>query len=183
MGKSAGLILLILGLALGPGHFIYTRFFTGKLVMEQPLRFSLDASGQGRAEANVFLESAALPASLVLSFSATHGPVMSPPNTPQNHYRAGLLKNGEQVFEKSFTLRSSLVEATPAIQFSEAVMLPENLSEGNYVLTVLQEGEAEMDITAAKLQLRANVAQFDTSMLAIGFGLLAAGIAIVVLSP
>lgn len=183
MGKPAGLVFLILGLVLGPGHYIYTRFFTGRVVLEQPLPFSADAGNRMQASLNLSLEPDMLPAEVILQFTATHGPVMSPPNTPQNHYRARLFKNGELVQEKSFSLQSKMVEATPAIPFSEAISLPSDLQAGDYRLAVYQEGEAGMEITGSRLQLRAGVGQADSNLLAIGLGLIAAGLVILLLSP
>lgn len=183
MGKPVGLVLLIAGLIMGPGYFIYTRFYTGREISDLPLEFHLGKDGRLRAVATFDLLPIMGPVTVIVNLTATHGSTLSPPNTPRNRYRASIVRNGETVLTHSFTLRAIQVEATPAEVFKQALPVMKNLAPGEYKLELIQEGDAEMEITHAAVQVRAGVKYLNTAVLAIGLGLMAAGVAVILLAP
>lgn len=182
MGKPVGLVLMIVGLIAGPGYFIYARFYSGREITELPLEFHPGMGRRAHAIAAFDLLPVMGPVTVIVNMTATHGPVLSPPNTPQNRYRARIVLNGETVLTHSFTLRSAQVEATPAEVFKHPLPVMKNLAPGEYKLELIQEGEAEMEIRQATVQVRAGVKHVNAAVLAIGIGLLVAGAAVTLLA-
>jgi len=52
---------------------------------------------------------------------------------------------------------------------------------GKYTLELVQDGEAEMEIKQATVEVRAGVHSLNTTLLAAGIGLLAAGVIVILI--
>ncbi len=182
MSKTAGYVLLTVGLILGPGYFIYTRFYTGREITELPLEFHPDTAGRPRAIANLDLLPVMGPLTLIVNFTAAHGSTLSPPNTPRNHYRVRILLNGDTLLTRTFTLRAKRVEATPAEVFKQALPVLEIAAPGRYQLELVQEGASEMEIKQASVQVRTGVHHVNREAVATGIGLLVVGLAVILVA-
>ncbi|MGA7949724.1 MAG: hypothetical protein WCA45_06145 [Thiobacillaceae bacterium] len=183
MNKTAGWILLTVGLILGPGYFIYTRFYTGREITELPLSLQPISDRRARALASFDLLPVMGPITLTINLTATHGPTLSPPKRPRNRYQARVILNGETVLTHTFTVRAIQVEATPAEVFKVTLPVMTNLAPGEYKLELTQEDQAEMEIKQASVQVRAGVTQANPAVLAVGVGLLLTGAVIIPLAP
>jgi len=179
--KSAGIVLLIIGVILGPGYYIYTRFYSGREITELPLQFQRGTEGPPRAVASFDLLPIMGPVTVIVNLTAAHGPALSPPNLPSNRYWARIVLKGRTVLTHSFSVRAVQVEATPAEVFKQALPVMKNIVPGEYKLELIQEGEAEMEITQATVHVRAGVHFLNTTLLAAGIGLLAAGVIIILI--
>ena len=181
MVNPAGIMLLSIGLALGPGYYVYSHFFSGTVASTHPVPIKHQAAGDSFDPLQIELTPDMGKVGLIFRFQAEHGPVMSPVQMPRNTYRA-ILKSGQQtVFDHAFTLSSTSVEAASMLNFSEAMPLFQATSGGLYQLQLSQTGEAGMNLISAEVQVRQGIVEPSSSVLAIGFGLLATGIALLLL--
>jgi hypothetical protein len=174
--KPAGMVLLIIGVILGPGYYIYTRFYSGREITEQPLHFQQQADGGNRAVASIDLLPVMGPVTFMLSITASHGPTLSPPDVPRNQYRVRITFEDSTVLEQSFVLKAVQVESTPAQVFEQALPVMMVKAPGKYTLELDQEGEVGMEVKQASVEVRAGVHSLSTTLLATGIVLLAAGV-------
>ncbi|MGA7179681.1 MAG: hypothetical protein WBX11_08870 [Thiobacillaceae bacterium] len=181
VGKSAGIVLLIIGVILGPGYYIYTRFYTGREITELPLEFSAGPDGRPVAIARFDLLPVMGPVTVILNLTISYGPTLTPPNTPRNRYRARITLNGTTILSQPFTLKATQVEATPAQVFKHSLPVMSIKTPGEYRLELAQDGEAEMEIKQASVQVRAGVHYLNTTLLAVGIVLLSAGVYVILI--
>jgi hypothetical protein len=177
VGKTAGLVLVVLGLLLGPGSQIAGRFFSGRVLVTAPLDFT--AGPEPRVARFAFhLPADALPATLVIEASASHGPVTRPGDLPGDTWTLRLLRDGKLVREQPMRLQSGTVEATPAEVFKEAIALDATAGGGDYELEVVLPAAPRLVLDAARVEVRAGVSEADPRWLTAGLVLIAAGVAL-----
>lgn len=176
MHKRTGIILLILGLLLGPGYYVYTRFFSGDVVATQPLPLARDGAGERFEPVLLSLAPEMQPIGLVLRFTVSHGPTIQPTYTPRSDYRARLLDGERVILDQRFSLQSPEVESTPSRVFQHALPVLAIEHAGSYRLTVDAEGEPQMTVHSADVQVRANVREPDLQLVAVGAALVAVGL-------
>jgi hypothetical protein len=181
VGKPAGLALLVLGLALGPGLWIAGRYFSGHAIADLPLNFATGPDGRAAAEVRFTLTADALPASIVVQAFASHGPSVQPADTPGDRWEARLAKDGRTLREQVLHLQSHTVEATPALVFKKAIPLEAALGGGAYALQLTLPAAPRLTLESARVQVRANVRETHPAWLAAGLGLAAAGAVLLVL--
>jgi hypothetical protein len=179
VGKTAGLVLVVLGLLLGPGSQIAGRFFSGRVLVEAPLDFA-GAGAPGRTARVAFrLPADALPAAVVVEASAGHGPVTRPGDLPGDTWTLRLLRDGKVVREQPMRLQSGTVEATPAEVFKEAIAL-DATAGGGYELEVVLPAAPRLALDAARVEVRAGVSEADPTWLTAGLVLIAAGVVLLI---
>lgn len=166
------IVLLILGLLLGPGYYVYTRYFTGQVVATQ----ALPLAGTRIEATNVAVRPDMNPIGLVLRFSAAHGQTINPPDTPRNAYRARLVDGERVVLDERFSLISSLVESAVALQFQQALPLFDAERAANYRLELSLDGDAQMQVSSVDVQVRAGMRAPDLRVVAAGLVLLVLGV-------
>lgn len=166
-------VLLMLGLLLGPGYYVYARYFSGQVVATQAMPLSAT-----RIEVvNVAVSPDMNPIGLVLRFSAAHGPTPIPPNAPRNHYRARVMDGERVVLEQRFELIAPTVESAPLAQFQQALPVFDAERAATYRLELNAEGEAEMPLHSVDVQVRAGMRSPDYRVVAAGVVLLVLGAA------
>ena len=176
MGKAAGIALLVLGLVIGPGTYLGSRFFSGRVLVEAPLTFAIDSEGRPQARFAFSLPADALPAAVVVQVSASHGPVVTPADLPVDDWTLRVLKDDRPIHEQTMRLRSHTVEATPALVFKESIALDATQGSGNYVLEVVPPAAPRMPPDAVRVEVRAGVTPADPTWLVAGLVILAAGL-------
>lgn len=177
MENSAGVALLVIGLALGPGYYVYSHFLSGKVVSSHPLTVRHEAAGNRFDPVNIELGPSMGKIGLILRFQTDHGPVMTPTQMPHNSYRA-ILKSGNQtVFDQPFMLASSSLEHESLLNYSEAMPIFKADTSGTYQLEISQTGEAGMNLISAVVQVRKDVVEPSSTLMTAGFGMLLAGVA------
>lgn len=178
MGKAAGIALLVLGLLVGPGTYLGSRFFSGHVLVEAPLAFAIGTDGRPGARFAFSLPADALPAAVVVQVSASHGPVVTPANLPADDWTLRVLKDKHLIREQTMRLRSHTVEATPVLVFKESIALDEAQEGGDYVLEVVPPAAPRMAPDAVRVEVRAGISPADPAWLVAGLVLLAAGLAL-----
>jgi hypothetical protein len=178
MGKAAGLFLLVLGLVLGPGSYVASRFFSGRVIVEAPLTFETGIDGRLRSRFAFSLPADALPAAVVIQASASHGPALLPADPPGDTWTLRLLQDGHPIRELPMHLQSTTVEATPTLVFKESISLDAAQGGGNYVLEIALPAVPRLTLDSARIEVRAGVTPANPSWLIGGLALLVAGLAL-----
>ena len=181
MHKMTGIVLLILGLLLGPGYYVYARFFSGDLVATQALPLVRDTAGPRIGPVLLHLTPDMQQIGLILRFNVSHGPTPLPPNTPRNAYRARLVDGERAVMDHRFSLQSPEVDATPSRAFQHALPVLQVDHAASYRLELVDEGEAQMLVHSADVQVRAHMRQPDFKLVAAGISLAVIGFLALVL--
>lgn len=176
MHKKTGILLLIAGLVMGPGYYVYARFFSGILVATQAMQVRAEDGVQRFQPVSLKLAPDMQPAGLVLRFQVSHGATISPPNTPRNDYRARLLDGERIVLDQRFSLQSTLVESTPSLQFQQSLAVPAVDRAAEYQLELQLEGEPDMQVLSADVQVRAHMREPDFTLVYAGAAIAAAGL-------
>jgi hypothetical protein len=178
MGKAAGLLLLVLGLVLGPGSYLASRFFAGRVIVETPLTFETGIDGRLHSRFAFSLPADALPAAVVIQASADHGPALLPADPPGDTWTLRLLQDGHPIRALPMRLQSTTVEATPALVFKESISLDAAQGGGNYVLEITLPAAPRLTPDSARIEVRAGVTPANSAWLVGGLALLVAGLAL-----
>jgi hypothetical protein len=179
MRRRAGIWLLVIGLIVGPGSLIASRFFSGHVVAGAPLAFQAGADGSVRARFAFSLADKDLPAAVIVQASARHGPALLPADPPADRWTLRLVKDGSTLRERTMQLQSTLVESSPTLTFKEAVPLDAEDGGGDYVLEIEPQGSPRLALDAARAEVRAGVESADRTWLVAGLALIAAGLALI----
>ena len=113
---------------------------------------------------------------LILRFQTEHGPVMTPTQMPQNTYRASLKSGSRTVLDHAFMLTSTSLEHQAMLNFSEAMPVFQADTSGIYQLEISPTGEAGMNLISADVQVRKDVVEPSNTLMTAGFGMLVAGV-------
>ncbi|WP_173060645.1 hypothetical protein [Sulfurimicrobium lacus] len=178
MENSAGVALLVIGLVLGPGYYVYSHFLSGKAVSTYPLPVKHQAAGNHFDPVRIELSPDMGKVGLILRFQAEHGPVTTPTKMPRNSYRALLKSGNKTIFDQPFMLTSTSLESEVLLNFHEAMPLFQANTSDAYLLEISQTGEAGMNLISADVQVRQGVVEPNNTLLMTGFGLLVAGVAV-----
>lgn len=176
MENSTGIALLVIGLVLGPGYYVYSHFLSGKEASSHPLTVQKEASGNRFEPVQIELSPSMGKIGLILRFQTEHGPVMTPTQMPQNAYRAILKSGSRTVLDHPFTLTSNSPEHQALLNYSEAMPVFQADSSGVYLLEISQTGEAGMNLISADVQVRQGVVEPSNTLMTAGLGMLAAGV-------
>lgn len=155
--RALSWLLILAGLAAGPGYYLYARYFTGAVVAEHLLAVLAD-DRVARHSPAVRLAPDMSPVRFVLRISAEHGP--SYEGAPRNRYRAVIQRDGTTVAESAFELVSTTLESS----FQEHAQVLATLAvaqAGDYRLALEDTTEPQMRVTALRLEVRRNVHEPD----------------------
>jgi hypothetical protein len=168
------LAVLVIGLLLGPGYFLYARHLTGAVVGTYPVA---TAAG-GRLEPVLLSLSPDMsPVRLILRVSADHGPSYTgaPTAAPRNRYRAAVTREGQVVAESVFELVANTLESSFQ-EFAEVLATLRIDAPGAYGVQIEETGKPQMRVTAASLELRRNARDPNMRLVWAGAALLGAGL-------
>jgi hypothetical protein len=168
--RPVTLVLLALGLLVGPGYFLYARHLTGTVVGTYPLA---TAQGGGFQSVAISLSPDMSPVRVILRLSAEHGPsvVGTPTAAPRNRYRAVVSRGGQAVAETGVELVSSTIESSFQ-EFASVVATLEVGTAGEHLVQIEGVGEPQMQATAASLELRRNATDPDMRVVWTGVALI-----------
>jgi hypothetical protein len=179
------ILLILVGLLLGPGYYAWASFFSGGKVAEHRLgekgaRWTLPSGDVIRfSNANAFkpvelaLDPAMNTVGLALVFEVV-GDVRVEP-VRGNAYRALLLADGNPLVEKKVTL-SRGTNPGPDQHWSELVATVDVPSAGTYTFVLAETAPAELPLAGITLQVRRNVVRARMEVVWTGVALLVAGI-------
>lgn len=179
MGKPMGVLLLILGVLLGPAYYVYARFFSGTVLATQALAMNV-SDGTVRAATTLELAPAQGPIGLILRVLAEQGPLAAPSEAPRDPFVARVLLHDRLILEHRFTLASSAVEPHPGLVFQEALPLLDALDAGTYRVELASEGAPQLTLRHVDVQVRSGMQAPDWRIVATGAALLTAGVAALV---
>jgi hypothetical protein len=179
------LLLIVVGLVLGPGYYAWTAFFSGRLVSEHRLaekgaRWTMPNGDVMRfSNANAFkpvelaLDPAMNTVGLVLVFEVV-GDVRVEP-VRGNVYQALLLADGSPVLEKQVSIRRG-ANPGPDQRWSELVATIDVPAAGAYTFVLEEVAPPELPLAGIGLQVRRNVVRARMEVVWAGVALLVAGV-------
>ncbi|WP_165922921.1 hypothetical protein [Sulfurirhabdus autotrophica] len=176
MNTPIGVIFLIAGLIIGPAYYTYVRFFTGEIVATQTVSFQQKSGKLLFDPIQLQLAPEMNDVGLIIRIDASHGPLILSSNPPKNKYHAIVSDGTNVLVDIHFSSISPAVDSTPSVSFQEALPLFKVNQTGTYQLKIAVEGETEMQILKADVQVRANTKQPNMTIIFTGIAFLAAGI-------
>ena len=183
--KRLSIVLVLLGLVLGPGFYAWSAFFSGGKVVayklgEKGARWTLPSGDVMRfSTANAYepVELALDPkmnsVGLVLLFEVV-GDVRVEP-VRGNAYRALLLADGTPVVEKPVTIRRGTNQG-PDQRWSELAAIVDVPSAGKYAFVLEETAPPELPLAGITLEVRRNIVRPMMQLVWAGVALLVAGI-------
>lgn len=170
--KPLFLLLITVGLALGPGYWIYAKFFSGELVQTLELQA---APGGGLVTPGFQLRADMRPAGLILKAQGGFAPNMDEAKPPRNVYLAQVSRDGQPFKEVGVTLAvKSVSDSNPA--FVERLLWLEVVPPGAYQVLLTPKAAPEITLDRARLEVRAHIQEPDGRMVAAGALLLIVGV-------
>jgi hypothetical protein len=179
------ILLILVGLMLGPGYYVWAAFFSGGKVAEHRLgekgaRWTLPSGDVMRfSNANAFkpveleLDPAMNTVGLALVFEVV-GDVRVEP-VRGNAYQALLLAAGAPLVEKQVAI-SRGANPGPDQLWSELVATVDVPSAGTYTFVLAETKPPELPLTGISLQVRRNVVRARMEVVWSGVALLVAGV-------
>ena len=178
MMKVLSIALLVLGLLVGPGYWIYGKFYTGSEAALLTLTAAPGTKGAPpRWQSGEFsLREAMAPVGLVL---VAHGHVAAddadPGIPPKDLYTATLYRGDEAAKPLGFSL--GLKRVTEGEQtFREHLLLMQKVRDGRYRMVVSGVSPPRIHIDAVQLQVRRNLHEPDPHVVTAGIVLFVLGI-------
>ena len=179
------LLLIVVGLVLGPGYYAWTAFFSGRLVSEHRLaekgaRWTMPNGDVMRfSNANAFkpvelaLDPAMNTVGLVLVFEVVGDVHVEPVRS--NAYRAHLLVEGSPLVEKQVTIGRGTSQG-PDQRRSELVATIDVPGAATYTFVLEETRPPELPLAGISLQVRRNVVRARMEVVWSGVALLVAGV-------
>jgi hypothetical protein len=172
MTKTIYLLLVIIGLPLGPGYWIYAKLFSGKPAMTLPMT----AAGEGsQATAPFRLDAGMQPAGLVFHTQGYFVPRMDENKPPKDDYKATLYKNGSVMQTIPFSLSAGSVANSNPV-FNERLVWLGTVDPAEYRLDIKPVNDPVIQLNHAELQVRANVQEPDGRIVSAGLLMLIIGL-------
>ena len=169
MRKPLSLVLLVIGLVLGPGYWVYGKFYTGseallmKLTADTP---GPDGIQHWRSEP-FQLHTDMAPAGLIILAQGHFSPNMDENKPPKDLYTATLSKGEEAAKPLGFTLGVKHVsDSNPA--FREHLVLMHQIQPGDYRLEVTSVNPPSIQIDSMQLQVRQHLHEPDPRLVTAG---------------
>jgi hypothetical protein len=179
------ILLILVGLVLGPGYYAWATFASGSKVVEQRLgekggRWTLPSGDVMRfSKANAFkpvelaLDPAMNTVGLVLVFEVVGDVRMEPVRS--NAYQALLLADGTSVVEKQVTIGRG-TELGPDQRRSELVATVDVPAPGTYTFVLEESAPPELPLAGITLEVRRHVVRARMEVVWLGVALLVAGV-------
>jgi hypothetical protein len=169
--KPIYLLLVVVGLALGPGYWIHAKFFSGELVQTLQLHA---AQGGGLVTPGFHLRPDMQPAGLILKAQGSFAPNMDEAKPPRNVYLAQINRDGQPFKEVGVTLAvKSVSDSNPA--FLERLLWLEAVPPGAYQVLLTPRAAPEIALDQVRLEVRAHIQEPDGRVVAAGALLLIVG--------
>lgn len=177
MIKKISFTLILLGLFLAPGYWIYAKFYTGSqahLLTLSP--GEPQAEGRPTWRSQVFsLDESMAPVGLILLAQGRFSPNMDEAKPPKDLYAATLSRGKEAAKPLGFSLGvRSVSDSSPA--FREHLLLMQRIQPGDYSLVISAVNPPQIQIEHMELQVRQHLHEPDPGMVTAGVVILILGI-------
>ncbi|HEX8978636.1 MAG TPA: hypothetical protein VF811_02905 [Parasulfuritortus sp.] len=171
MMKTLYILLLILGLPIGPGYWVYAKLYSGKLAMTLPL-----APGEGGALVSppFKLEPGMAPVGLVFHTQGSFVPRQDEDKPPKDEYTATLTGPGGAPQSVPFPLAAQAVANSNPV-FNVPLLWMDKATAGEYRLEVRPTGQPVIRLEHPRLDVRANVQEPDGRIVSVGLLMMIAG--------
>jgi hypothetical protein len=171
MLKTLSLLLILAGLALGPGYWIYVVHFTGQVAQT----LQLDAADDGSWTSPIFrLDPGMAPVGLILRATGSFSPNLPDDQPPRDRYRAVLHQDGTAGTPIRVELGvKAVADSNP--RFQERLLLLQRPRAGDYRLELIPEAAPVIRLGHVELDVRAGAQQTDNRVVAAGIAAIALG--------
>lgn len=173
--KKISLLLLIVGLIVGPAYWIYAKFYTGSQAALLTLE-KADATPTAIWRSPEFsLTPDMAPAGLILNAGGSFSPNMDESRPPKDRYAAILFKDGEAAKPLNFTLGvKSISDSNPA--FKEHLLFFQVVQAGRYHMEVTPAAEPAIRLDRMQLEIRQHLHEPDSKVVTLGMVVMVLGI-------
>jgi hypothetical protein len=175
MLKKISLLLLVVGLALGPGYWVYGKFYTGSRAALIDLK-RVDASPASAWRSAEFgLSPDMAPLGLILDAGGQLAPNPDASRPPKDRYAAVLFKDGQAAKPLGFTLGvKSTADSNPA--FKEHLVYFQVVQPGRYHVEVTPAAAPDIRLDRMQLEVRQHLHEPDSKLVTIGMVVMILGI-------
>ena len=175
MLKKIFLLLLLVGLVLGPGYWVYGKFFTGTEAARIDLTRADAAPDAAWRSAPFSLTPDMAPLGLVLNANGQLAPNLDKSRPPKDRYAAVLFKDGQAAKPLGFTLGvKNTGERHPA--FKEHLVYFQVVQPGRYHVEVTPAAAPEIQLQSMQLEVRQHLHEPDSKLVTIGMVVMILGI-------
>jgi hypothetical protein len=172
MIKRIFLFLLLAGLLLGPGYWLYVKLHSGKVAMTM----NLAAANDGRLTSQPFkLDSDMQPVGLILHAEGSFTPRKDEDKPPKDEYTATVFKDGKILQTVEFPLGTKSVANTKPV-FNERLLWLGRVESGTYSIEIRPAGEPLIHLDKPSLGIMANVEEPEGRVVNVGLLLFVIGL-------
>lgn len=169
--KILYILLLVLGLPIGPGYWVYAKFYTGKQAMALPLA---STAGGGLVSQPFKLDPGMAPVGLIFHSQGSFVPRQDENNPPQDAYTATLTGPDGRPQVVPFPLAAQSVANSNPV-FNVHLLWMKTVAAGEYRMAVGPSGQPTITLENPQLEVRANVQEPDGRIVTVGALLMIAG--------
>jgi hypothetical protein len=168
-------LAILAGLIIGPGYWVYGKFYSGHTVREM----TLTVVGEGKfTSAGFRITPDMAPAGVILSANGVFAPNMPDDQPPQVGYEARLMKNGTPFNAAKFALKAgSTGNTTPS--FKEHLFFLEAPQDGEFMMELEAKTPQTMKLDNVRIAVKANLHEPDGRI--VSAGMLVAVVALLIL--
>jgi hypothetical protein len=172
--KSASLILLAIGMLLGPAYWIYGKFYSGSRAALVPLT-RLDAAAGTWKSGEFQLDAAMAPVGLILKSHGSFTPNQDESAPPKDLYAALLSREGETAKPLGFELNAGSVgNSNPS--FNSPLVLFQAVKDGHYQLEIRPAAPPNIPLQNVDLEVRQHLLEPNPQIVMAGVLALVLGI-------
>ena len=175
MLKKISLLLLVVGLALGPGYWVYGKFYTGSQAALIDLKRDDASPTAVWRTAEFSLSPDMAPVGLILNTSGRFAPNMEASRPPKDRYAATLYRDGQAAKPLGFSLGvKSPSDSNPV--FKEHLLFFQVVQPGRYHVDVTPAAAPEIQLDRMQLEVRQHLHEPDSTLVTIGMVVMILGI-------
>jgi hypothetical protein len=174
MMKNISLILLAVGMVLGPAYWVYAKFFSGSRAALVPLTRLDVAAGTWRS-AEFGLRADMAPVGLILKSQGSFTPNMEESRPPRDIYAALLSRDKEIAKPLGFELSAgSIGNSNPT--FNSHLVLFQVVKDGSYQLEIRPSDPPSIPLQKVELEVRQHLVEPSPNIVMTGVMLLVFGV-------
>lgn len=174
MMKNISLLLIAIGLVVGPAYWIYAKFYSGAQAALIPLTLADPATGVWRSAPFKLSEDMA-PAGLILKSQGSFKPNMDDAKPPKDLYAALLSHAGATAKPLGFELNpGSVSNSNPS--FNTPLVLFQVVKGGDYQVEIRPAAAPAIQLSKVDLEIRQNLVEPNPNIVMIGVLTLVFGI-------
>lgn len=169
--KTIYILLLLIGLPIGPGYWVYAKLYSGKLAMTVPL-----VAGEGGALVSqpFKLEPGMAPVGLVFHTQGSFVPRQDEDKPPKDEYTATLIGPDGVPQLVPFPLAAQAVANSNPV-FNVSLLWMNKVAGGDYRLEIKPTSQSVITLEHPRVDVRANVQEPDGRIVSVGLIMMIVG--------